>query len=86
MKKLFSYMLIMIFSTSVFAQTKVIFDTDIGSDCDDAGAMDILHKLHDRGRTIAMVTHEPDIAAHTQRVICIRDGQVTSEGDCVPSH
>ena len=45
--------------------------------------MEILHKLHSRGRTIAMVTHEPDIAAHTQRVICIRDGQVTAEGDCV---
>ena len=48
--------------------------------------MEILHNLHSRGRTIAMVTHEPDIAAHTQRVICIRDGQVTSEGDCVPTH
>jgi putative ABC transport system ATP-binding protein len=47
--------------------------------------MDILHKLHDRGRTIAMVTHEPDIAAHTQRVICIRDGQVMSGGDCLPA-
>ncbi len=48
--------------------------------------MGILHELHNRGRTIAMVTHEPDIAAHTQRVICIRDGQVMSEGDCVPAH
>ncbi|GAB4442749.1 MAG: ABC transporter ATP-binding protein [Anaerolineae bacterium] len=48
--------------------------------------MAILHELHHRGRTIAMVTHEPDIAAHTQRVICIRDGQVMSEGDCVPAH
>jgi putative ABC transport system ATP-binding protein len=46
--------------------------------------MEILHNLHNRGRTIAMVTHEPDIATHTQRVICIRDGQVTIEGDCVP--
>jgi putative ABC transport system ATP-binding protein len=45
--------------------------------------MGILHGLHQRGRTIAMVTHEPEIAAHTQRVICIRDGQVTVEGDCV---
>jgi len=49
MKKLFSYMLITILSASVFAQTKVIFDTDIGSDCDDAGAMAILHKLADKG-------------------------------------
>jgi hypothetical protein len=35
--------------TTVFAQTKVIFDTDIGSDCDDAGAMAVLHKLADKG-------------------------------------
>ena len=42
--------------------------------------MDILHDLHDRGRTIVMVTHEPDIAAHTQRTICVRDGHVVSDG------
>ncbi|MBN1137406.1 MAG: ABC transporter ATP-binding protein [Anaerolineae bacterium] len=42
--------------------------------------MDILHGLHDRGRTIVMVTHEPDMAAHTQRTICVRDGQVISDG------
>jgi putative ABC transport system ATP-binding protein len=42
--------------------------------------MDILHQLHDRGRTIVMVTHEPDIAAHTQRTICVRDGHVVSDG------
>lgn len=29
---------------------RVIFDTDMGSDCDDAGAMAVLHKLADRGR------------------------------------
>jgi len=42
--------------------------------------MDILHELHGRGRTIVMVTHEPDIAAHTQRTICVRDGQIISDG------
>ncbi len=31
-----------------FAQVNVIFDTDIGSDCDDAGAMAVLHKLADK--------------------------------------
>jgi hypothetical protein len=28
----------------------LIFDTDIGSDCDDAGAMAVLHRLADKGR------------------------------------
>jgi putative ABC transport system ATP-binding protein len=42
--------------------------------------MDLLHKLHNSGGTIVMVTHEVDIAAHAQRVICVRDGEVVSEG------
>ncbi len=30
------------------AQQKIIFDTDMGSDCDDAGALAVLHKLADK--------------------------------------
>jgi len=36
--------------------------------------MAILHDMHERGRTIVMVTHEPEIAEHTQRAIHMRDG------------
>jgi putative ABC transport system ATP-binding protein len=42
--------------------------------------MDLLHDLHAQGATIVMVTHEPDIAQHAQRVICVKDGRVISEG------
>lgn len=42
--------------------------------------MEFLHRLHGRGATIVMVTHEPDIAAHAGRVICVRDGRVISDG------
>lgn len=42
--------------------------------------MDILHGLHKNGGTIVMVTHEPDIAAHAQRIICVKDGKILSNG------
>jgi putative ABC transport system ATP-binding protein len=38
--------------------------------------MNILHKLHDQGTTIVMVTHDPGIAKHTQRTIHLMDGRV----------
>ncbi|WP_037586221.1 MacB family efflux pump subunit [Stenoxybacter acetivorans] len=41
--------------------------------------MEILHKLHDAGHTIIMVTHDPGIAANANRVIEIRDGCIISD-------
>ena len=38
--------------------------------------MQLLHSLHDEGRTIVMVTHDPEIAAHTQRTIHLLDGEL----------
>ncbi len=38
--------------------TKIIFDTDIGGDCDDAGALALLHRLCDKGEAeLLAVTH-----------------------------
>lgn len=38
--------------------------------------MDIFQSLHKQGRTIILITHEPDIAAFAQRVIHVRDGKI----------
>jgi len=41
--------------------------------------MQLLDVLHNRGNTIILVTHEPDIAAHAHRVISILDGQISKD-------
>lgn len=41
--------------------------------------MSIFEKIHDLGNTIILVTHEPDIAEHAQRIIRLRDGLVESD-------
>jgi putative ABC transport system ATP-binding protein len=41
--------------------------------------MALLDVLHERGNTIIVVTHEPDIAAHAHRVLTIRDGRIATD-------
>ena len=41
--------------------------------------MDIFCDLHRQGRTIIMVTHEPDIAAYAERVVHVRDGRILKD-------
>jgi len=41
--------------------------------------MGLLDALNRAGRTIVMVTHEPDIAARTRRIVQLRDGRVESD-------
>lgn len=41
--------------------------------------MELLVELNEEGRTIIMVTHEPEIAAYAKRQIVIRDGVIASD-------
>jgi putative ABC transport system ATP-binding protein len=41
-----------------------------------ADIMSLMHEIHQQGATIVIVTHDPKIAAHTQRTIELRDGQI----------
>ena len=54
-------------------------DTQSGNDI-----MNILHQLHDDdGITVLIVTHDPEVAASTNRVVSMRDGSMV--GDQTPS-
>ncbi len=41
--------------------------------------MNIFSSLHEQGRTVILVTHEPDIAEYAKRVITVRDGLIVSD-------
>ena len=42
--------------------------------------MDLFHKLHDQeGKTIVLITHSPELAEETERIITIKDGNVVGE-------
>jgi len=43
--------------------------------------LELFHKLSSEGRTIALVTHDPEIAALTPRRIEIRDGKIAKHVD-----
>jgi putative ABC transport system ATP-binding protein len=39
----------------------------------------LLDGIHDLGRTIVLITHEDEVAAHAKRVITLMDGRVTED-------
>ena len=41
--------------------------------------MEIFEGLHEAGRTIILVTHEPEIAACASRQLLVRDGLITRD-------
>jgi len=41
--------------------------------------MEVIGRLHDRGNTVILVTHEESIADHAHRVVRLRDGLIESD-------
>ncbi|WP_461206715.1 ABC transporter ATP-binding protein [Clostridium sp. DL1XJH146] len=41
--------------------------------------IDIFQKLNDEGKTIVMVTHEPDVAKYTKRIVRFLDGKLVGD-------
>jgi len=49
-------------------------DSQSGND-----VMALLQELHQRGRTILLITHDEQVASYAQRIISIRDGKIISD-------
>ena len=56
MKLTIAFFIVLCLPAFLPAQTKIIFDTDMDTDCDDAGALAILHALADRGEVEILAT------------------------------
>lgn len=42
--------------------------------------MDLFHKLHkEKGKTIVLITHNPELAAETDRILTMKDGRIVNE-------
>jgi len=50
-----------------------------------ADVLGLFAELHDQGRTIVLITHEPDVATSAQRIVRILDGQVDSALSAIPA-
>lgn len=43
--------------------------------------MDLFHHIHKQGSTIVLITHNPDLAEETDRIITLSDGRIINEVD-----
>ncbi|GAA4989494.1 ABC transporter ATP-binding protein [Kineococcus glutinatus] len=44
-----------------------------------ADVLALFGQLHRHGRTIVLITHEDEVAAHAERVVVVRDGRIVSD-------
>jgi putative ABC transport system ATP-binding protein len=46
--------------------------------------MAIFAQLHAQGRTVILITHEPDVSRHAHRLVSVRDGHIVSDHERAP--
>jgi putative ABC transport system ATP-binding protein len=73
---------------AIVTEPRVLFADEPTGNLDSATSFEIMRLLtalnEDRGITIAMVTHESDIAAWTRRIVRFRDGLIEADEANVP--
>jgi len=51
-----------------------------------AEILSIFQRINGEGRTVVLVTHEPDVAAHCGRIVRMRDGVISSDDRVASPH
>ena len=46
--------------------------------------LEIFNRLNAEGRTVLIITHEDEVAAHAKRVVVLRDGEVIEDRRAAP--
>jgi putative ABC transport system ATP-binding protein len=41
--------------------------------------LQVFSQLNAEGRTVVIITHEEDVAAHVKRIVRLRDGEITDD-------
>jgi putative ABC transport system ATP-binding protein len=61
---------------------EIIFADEPTGNLDSTSSLEIMalfQQLNEKGKTIVLVTHEPEIAEYTHRIIKIADGKIISD-------
>jgi macrolide transport system ATP-binding/permease protein len=45
----------------------------------------VLKQIHTEGKTVVVITHDPDVASHAERIIEVRNGEVFSQAELPPA-